>query len=214
MFTGIVQSVCKVISTARVGGGMKLCIDLQALAAEVKLGDSIAVNGLCLTASNKISGKIIEFDVSQESLSKSTISKLNTSDNVNIELALKADGRFGGHIVQGHIDGTAKVKSIQNKDSFRDITFSVDSALLDEMVIKGSVAVSGVSLTISAMDSNSFTVSTIPVTLKDTTLGQIKPGDEVNIETDIIGKMVKKQISKMLPSGTGLTAEKLRQMGF
>jgi riboflavin synthase len=213
MFTGIVQSVCKVVSASRSGGGMKLCVDLQTLAADVKLGDSIAVNGLCLTAS-KVSGKIIEFDVSQESVSRSTISKLNTSDSVNIELALKADGRFGGHIVQGHIDGTAKVKSIQNKDSFRDITFSADSALLDEMVIKGSVAVSGVSLTISAMDSNSFTVSTIPVTLKDTTLGQIKTGDEVNIETDIIGKMVKKQISKMLPSGTGLTAEKLRQMGF
>ena len=213
MFTGIVQSVCKVVSAARAGGGVKLCIDLQTLAKDVNLGDSIAVNGLCLTAS-KIAGKIIEFDVSQESLSKSTIPKLNTGGSVNIELALKADGRFGGHIVQGHIDGIAKVKSIQNKDSFRDIIFSADLALLDEMVVKGSVAVSGVSLTISAMDSNFFTVSTIPVTLKDTTLGQIKPGDEVNIETDIIGKMVKKQISKILPSGTGLTAEKLRQMGF
>ena len=117
---------------------------------------------------------------------------------MNIEQAMRADGRFGGHIVQGHVDGVGTIKNIRKKGDFYDVTFAAPKELLDEMVVKGSVAVDGISLTVAAMDKESFTVAVIPVTWQNTNLGTLKIGDSVNIETDMIVKTIKKQIGLML----------------
>lgn len=212
MFTGMVETVGKVVAVRTVGDGMVLSINLGELAGEVKLGDSVAVNGLCLTAV-KISSETIDFDVSKESLSRSTISNVKAGDSVNIELAMKADGRFGGHIVQGHVDGIAKISKIEKHGKFQDITITAAAELLDEMIAKGSVTVSGISLTISKLNENDFTIAVIPATIEQTILKNCKVGDSVNIETDVLGKMVKKQISKMLPE-KGMTIKNLMDAGF
>jgi riboflavin synthase len=183
------------------------------MAVGAKIGDSIAVSGVCLTVA-KISGRAAEFDVSGETLARSTLGKLGVGAAVNLEQAMRADGRFGGHIVQGHIDGTGTVKDIRKKGDFYDVTFAAPKELLDEMVVKGSVAVDGISLTVAAMDTKSFSVAVIPVTWEHTTLGMAKIGTAVNIETDVIVKTIKKQIGLMLGEGKGLTAEKLKSMGF
>ncbi|MDT8300672.1 MAG: riboflavin synthase [Sedimentisphaerales bacterium] len=213
MFTGLIERVCKVKSVSRVGGAMFLTIDLGNLADECKIGDSIAVNGVCLTIT-KFEGGGAVFDVSAETLSKSTVDKLNPSSEVNIERAVKATDRFGGHFVQGHVDGTATVRAIDMQGKFAEIKFSAEAELLDGMVVKGSVAVDGISLTISGMDKDSFSVALIPETLNKTILRKIKIGDMVNIETDIIVKTIKNQLEKILPQTEPLTAEKLRGLGF
>ena len=212
MFTGIVKTVGKVVAARSAGDGMILSVNLGELAGEVKLGDSVAINGLCLTAV-KISSEIIDFDVSKESLSRSTISNVKAGDSVNIELAMKADGRFGGHIVQGHVDGIAKISKIEKHGKFKDITITATAELTDEMVAKGSVTVDGISLTVSKLGDNDFTIAVIPATIEHTTLKNRKVGDSVNIETDILDKMVKKQVSKMLPEN-GLTIKNLTDAGF
>ena len=214
MFTGIVEAIGTVKTAQPKGGGLKLSIDIAGLASQVKLGDSVAVNGLCLTTT-KIQAGVIDFDVSGESINKTTVSQTKAGDKVNVELAMQAGGRFGGHIMQGHIDGTASVRSIDKKGDYWDITFAADKELLDDMVVKGSVAVSGISLTIARMDNSSFTVAIIPTTVSATVLKDIKIGDKVNIETDVICKMVKKQLKQILPDGAGrMTIDKLKEMGF
>lgn len=213
MFTGLIENLGKVSAVRKTAAGMGLVVDIGAMAAEAKVGDSIAVSGVCLTVS-KISGAAAEFDVSGETLVRSTIGKLAVGAAVNLEQAMRADGRFGGHIVQGHIDGTAAVKDIRKKGDFYDVTFGAPKNLLDEMVVKGSVAVDGISLTVAAMDKESFSVAVIPVTWEHTTLGKSKIGTAVNIETDVIVKTIKKQIGLMLGEGKGLTAEKLKSLGF
>ncbi len=195
------------------GGGMHLTVDLGKLADESKIGDSVAINGVCLTVA-KLRGSLAEFEVSSETLTKSTLSKLKSSSPVNTELAMKATDRFGGHIVQGHIDGVATIKEIVRKGEFADIKFAANSNLLAQMVVKGSVAVDGISLTIANMEEDSFSVSIIPETLKGTTLGRAKFGDTVNIETDIIIKVIKKQLEKILPIEQKLTTERLKELGF
>ena len=190
MFTGLIESVCTVKSVSRVGGAMLLTIDLGSLADECKIGDSIAVNGVCLTITKFEGGAV--FDVSAETLSKSNMDKLRPSSEVNIERAVKATDRFGGHFVQGHVDGTAAVKAIDMQGKFAEIKFSAEAELLDGIVVKGSVAVDGISLTISGMEKDSFSVALIPETLNNTILRKIKIGDKVNIEIDMISKYIEK----------------------
>ena len=213
MFTGLIKAICTVKSVYTTSGGMHLAVDLGKLADESKIGDSIAINGVCLTVA-QLKGSIADFDVSGETLTKSTLGKLKSSSSVNTELAMKATDRFGGHIVQGHIDGVATIKEIVRKGQFADIKFVANPKLLAQMVVKGSVAVDGISLTIADMDENSFSVSIIPETLKGTTLGRAKIGDTVNIETDIIIKAIKKQLENILPAEQKLTAERLKELGF
>jgi riboflavin synthase len=192
---------------------MHLSVDLGELAAESKVGDSIAINGVCLTIA-ELRGNFADFDVSGETLAKSTLCKLKPASPVNAELAMKATGRFGGHIVQGHIDGTATIKAIDKRDRFADMKFAAKSELLDQMVVKGSVAVDGISLTIAGMDDGSFSAAIIPETLEKTTLGTAKVGDVVNVETDIIAKIIKKQLDNILPQKQTITAERLKELGF
>lgn len=209
MFTGLIETVCRVRSLR----GAVLEVDLGELAGQLKPADSVAINGVCLTAAG-LSAGAAQFDLSGETLQKTTLGRLQPGKPVNIELALKADGRLGGHFVQGHVDGIATVVQIQRKADFADVKFAADAELLDQMVPKGSVAVDGVSLTVADMGAGWFCAAIIPVTLERTTLGQARVGDKVNIETDIIVKIIKRQLDKLLGQRQGLTAEKLKELGF
>ena len=215
MFTGLVQTLGLVKGVKKTANGAVLTVDVNNLADEVKIGDSVAVNGVCLTAC-RLNFALVDFEVSPESLRISTLSKLRAGNKVNLELAMSANGRFGGHIVQGHVDGLAVLKSVDKKGGFYDVTFTADKNLMSMMVPKGSVAVNGISLTIAKMDKQTFTIAVIPVTWNETNLAMLAAGDEVNIETDVIVKAVRKQLENMLStdSGNNLTIEKLRSLGF
>lgn len=217
MFTGLIETICTVSSITRIGGTTtaRLTVDLEQLAEEAKIGDSIAVNGACLTVA-ELNANMAVFELSSETLTKSTLGSLKPASNVNIERPIKANGRFDGHFVTGHIDGTAAIKTIDKQANFANIKFAAGHELLEQMVIKGSVAVDGISLTISGLDKDSFSIAVIPQTLKKTTLGKAKPGDLVNIETDIIVKTIRKQLESALGGlqQQKLTIEKLKELGF
>ena len=213
MFTGIIEAVGTVRSVRSAAAGKVVGIDLGPLARGAGTGDSIAVNGVCLTIS-RLSGLVADFDVSAETLAKSTIGRLQAAGVVNMERAMPADGRFGGHMVLGHVDGTARIEAIARRGDFCEMRFAAAAELLDEMVAKGSVAVDGISLTIASLDEKGFSIALIPTTLKETALGTAKVGDVVNIETDMIIKAVRKYLGKIAGGGRGLTIEKLRECGF
>ncbi len=213
MFTGLIEAVCTVKSVRRSESTMLLSVDLGELADDGKIGDSIAINGVCLTIA-RLEGGLATFELSGETLARSTLDKLKPSLQVNVERAIKAADRFGGHFVQGHIDGTATIKAIDKRGQFADMKFAAGPGLLNAMVVKGSVTVDGISLTIASIDQNSFTVALIPETLNKTTLSKVKISDEVNIDTDIILKTIIKLLEKILPQKQPLTAEKLNVLGF
>ena len=213
MFTGIIQHVCSVKSLAPAAGGVVLSVDLKQLASQVKIGDSIAINGVCLTVA-KLSNGLATFDLSGETLEKTTLGKLTIGQTVNVELALRADDRFGGHFVLGHVDGVAAISRIEKKGEFVSMTFIAPKDLLEQMIPKGSVAIDGISLTIAGLDSDGFTVALIPQTLKETTMGAAKIGQKVNVETDIITKTVKKHLEGLGLAKEHLTVDKLKELGF
>jgi riboflavin synthase len=213
MFTGLIEAVGRIERVQRLGDSMRISVDLGPICADCRAGDSIAVNGACLTIA-EIAGSIATFDVSGETLSKATLGKLTAGTIVNIERAMKADGRFGGHFVQGHIDGTARIENIDRRGEFWRIYFAAEADLLEQMVNKGSVAVDGISLTVAGIDQNGFEVAVIPETIKRTNLKNSKAGDIVNIETDLIVKTVKKHLGTILPKAGSLTVEKLQELGF
>ncbi len=213
MFTGIIEAAGAVRSVRSAGSGKVVGIDLGPLAQGAGSGDSIAIDGVCLTIS-RLSGSVADFDVSAETLAKSTIGRLQAAAAVNLERAMAADGRFGGHMVLGHVDGTARIKAIDRRGDFCEMRFAAAAELLDEMVSKGSVAVDGISLTIASLDEKGFSIALIPTTLRETTLGTAKVGDVVNIETDVLIKAVRKYIGKIAGPRQGLTIEKLRECGF
>jgi riboflavin synthase len=213
MFTGLIEAICTVKSIHQSAGGLLLTIDLGKIAGESRTGDSIAVNGACLTIARQ-EGTLVSFDLSAETLAKSALGRLKPSSQVNVERAIRASDRFGGHFVQGHVDGTATIEAIDRRGGFADMRFAAGTGLLEGMVVKGSVAVDGISLTIAGINRSSFGVAVIPETLERTTLGKAKIGDFVNVETDIIVKTVKRQLEKILPKTEPLTAERLKQLGF
>jgi riboflavin synthase len=213
MFTGLIEAICIVKSVRRTVNAMQLTVDLGTLADETKVGDSIAINGVCLTVA-QLSANVASFNISSETLRKSVLGKLKPGSQVNVERAVKAGDRLGGHIVEGHINGTATIAQIDRRNDFANIRFSVGPELLGQMVPKGSVAVDGISLTIADLDKGSFSAAIIPETLKKTTLGNAKVGDYVNVETDIVVKIVKKELDKILPQKHRLTVEKMKSLGF
>ncbi|MDI6448460.1 riboflavin synthase [Anaerobaca lacustris] len=215
MFTGLIESVCQVraLSVGRASEGGTLAVDLAALADGVRLGDSIAINGACLTVT-RLEGAVATFALSGETLAKSTLAILKPSSRVNVERAMPATGRFGGHMVQGHVDGVGTVRAVKKLGEFADIEFGAPVELLEQMVPKGSVAIDGVSLTIAEVGSAGFRVAAIPETLGRTTLGSARIGDKVNVEIDVIVKVVRRQLETLLPTDGPLTVERLRQMGF
>jgi riboflavin synthase len=163
------------------------------LGADLAAGDSVAVNGVCLTAA-QVSPTGFTADVMDETLRRSSLGRLGPGDAVNLELPLRAADRLGGHMVQGHVDGLGRVREIQEEGFARVVTVEVDPALLRYVVEKGSIAVDGVSLTVSALEDDAFAVSLIPETLERTTLGRVRPGDEVNLEVDVLAKYVERLI--------------------
>jgi riboflavin synthase len=193
-----------------------LAVDVGPLSAGLAGGASVAVNGACLTAA-RIEGAVAEFDVVAETLKATTLGTMRAGSRVNLERAMGAEGRFDGHMVQGHVDGTGKVARIREGDG-RVVEFAAEAELLGQMVRKGSVAVDGVSLTLVDVTASAFSVALIPTTLEATTLGALAPGQAVNIETDVIGKYVLRYLQRLAgggpPSGGGLTLEKLRDAGF
>lgn len=215
MFTGLIESVCQVksLSAGRVSDGGALAVDLGALADGVRLGDSIAINGACLTVT-RLEGAVATFGLSPETLAKSTLAMLKPSSRVNVERAMLATDRFGGHLVQGHVDGVGAVRAVKKLGEFADIEFGASAELLEQMVPKGSVAIDGVSLTIAEVGNAGFRVAAIPETLGRTTLGSARIGDKVNVEIDVIVKVVRRQLENILPKDASLTVERLRQMGF
>ena len=214
MFTGLIEAICVVKSVRSNAGGLLLGVDLADLAKDCKIGDSIAINGACLTIAYLAPQFIAGFEISAETLGKTMLGRLKSGSLVNMERAMNPTDRFGGHFVQGHIDGTARIKAIKRQGEFADMEFAAQPELLRQMVVKGSVAVDGISLTITSLNQSSFSVALIPQTLKKTTLGTAKVGDAVNIETDIIVKTIKNYLDKILPQRPALTVEKLRQLGF
>ncbi|MBN1941863.1 MAG: riboflavin synthase [Phycisphaerae bacterium] len=217
MFTGIIQHVGKVQAARPSGAGLHLRLDLGPLAENLKPGDSIAVNGLCLTAGG-VAPPTAEFDVVAESLARSMLGRLRSGDSVNLEPALPAGGRFDGHVVQGHVDGLATVTRTSSAQPWI-AEFSAQRDLLDQMVPKGSVAINGVSLTLAGVENDTFRVALIPTTLAKTTLANLAVGETVNIEVDILGKYVRQYLQQMLSGDSpaapnGLTLEKLQNAGF
>jgi len=213
MFTGIIETVGTVRQTRPSGSQMRLVIDLNRIADGTSLGDSIAVNGVCLTVC-QLNGTLAEFDVSTETIRKTTLITLKSGSVVNLERAMSAQGRFGGHIVQGHVDSMGKIAAIRKQADFAEFRFEVPKELIAQVVLKGSVAVDGVSVTVAKLDPIGFEIAVIPTTLKETTWHQAKVGDVVNIETDIFVKTIQRQLAAMLPDSGGLTIEQLKEHGF
>ena len=190
MFTGLVAGTGTVESLERDGAGVRLRVRSE-LAGELGPGDSVAVNGVCLTAVEP-DGDGFSADVMEETLRRSSLGPLGTGDAVNLELPLRAGDRLGGHIVQGHVDGTGEVESVREEGLSRVVRIAAPDELLRYVVEKGSIAVEGVSLTVSAVDGDAFEVSLIPETLERTTLGAAAPGRTVNLEVDVLAKYVEK----------------------
>jgi riboflavin synthase len=190
MFTGLVADLGTVTAVDATGDGVRLAVRTS-LAGELALGDSVAVNGVCLTATT-VSEAEFTADVMHESLRRSSLGEVRAGSNVNLELPLRAADRLGGHFVQGHVDGVATVRDVRDDGFARVVTFDAPAELLRYVVQKGSITVDGVSLTVSAIDSDSFSVSLIPETLERTTLGTAEPGRPVNLEVDVLAKYVEK----------------------
>jgi len=212
MFTGIIRHVGQVKSARPSGGSLRLVVDVGPLADGLGMGDSVAVNGACLTVA-ELSGSVVGFDAIGETLSRTTLGSLRAGGKVNLERALAAGDALDGHMVQGHVDGTATVRTVDRGDQWV-IEFSATPELVGQMVPKGSVAVDGVSLTLVKAEGRRFSVALIPTTLAETTLSDLSPGREVNIETDVIGKYVLRYLQQIAPSGGGLSLDSLRQAGF
>jgi len=190
LFTGLIADLGSVAAVERNGAGATLEIRTT-LAGELAEGDSIAVNGVCLTATG-IDDQGFRAEAMTETLRRSTLEELSEGSTVNLELALRAGERLGGHIVQGHVDGTGTVRAIREEGFARVLEIETDSSLERYLVEKGSVALDGVSLTVSALLEQGFAVSLIPETLKRTNLGGIREGAQLNIEVDILAKQVER----------------------
>jgi riboflavin synthase len=216
MFTGLIETVEPVQSNTSSPTGRRLSVPLGKIAEGVKPGDSICVNGVCLTVSELKQGIAI-FDVMAETARVSTIERWRAGELVNLERALAANGRFGGHIVQGHVDSVGTVKRVDKDKAQYVLSIGADSAFLDHVIPKGSVAVDGVSLTMVNVAKDQFTVSLIPTTLAETNLREKRVGDKVNLEADVVSKWIVKCVNQILSDKKGadsLTLEKLRAKGF
>jgi riboflavin synthase len=220
MFTGIVRHVGRVERVVSTRSGRRLRIELGPLANDLDPGDSVAANGACLTVAS-VDGGTGEFDVVTETLTRTTLGDLTSGSRVNLEPALRLSDALDGHMVQGHVDGQATVTEVRSQGAW-EIAFACSRKLTDQMVPKGSICVDGVSLTLTTVQPGQFAVALIPTTLEATTLGERRVGGKVNIETDVIGKYVLKQIRLLSsedasggPASTaGVTMDKLRNAGF
>lgn len=209
MFTGLIEEVGKVLSVSPTSSGMDCVIEAHTVIDDLKIGDSVSINGVCLTVTG-LGNKRFTVQAVEETLQRTTLKTIKKGTPVNLERALKLVGRLGGHIVQGHIDGTGKITGRRTIGDNVLFNITSEQPLYRYIVEKGSIAVDGISLTVTFAEHGTFGVSVIPHTLRNTTLSSLSIGGMVNIETDIIAKYVEKL---SLPNGS-LTFEKLSELGF
>lgn len=216
MFTGIIESFGTVRKRTSSQQGLNLALEADAKWSDLKLGESIAVNGVCLTVVS-FSGSVFTVDVSPETVSRTTFAQVEIGVRLNLERALKPTDRLGGHIVTGHIDSCGRVISRREQAEFTIFEIAVPEGFSKYIIEKGSVALDGISLTVNKCSDSSFSVSIIPFTAKHTTIGQRKEGDPVNLEFDIIGKYVAKLVAGGREQGVQkerITTEFLAKHGF
>lgn len=212
MFTGIVEELGKVRKISIGRSQQRLTIDCNRILEDMHVGDSIAVNGICLTVV-EFDGNSFSADVMNETMSRTSLGSLVIGSPVDLERAMSSQGRFGGHIVSGHIDGTGTIKHIQQDGNAVWFEIKTTDKILDGIVEKGSITIDGISLTVADVDNTSFKVSIIPHTLEETVLGTKRIGNIVNLENDVVGKYVKKFLESG-NTGKGLTKETLFENGF
>lgn len=212
MFTGIVESIGTICASRAVGGGRRIEIKADALTADCAIGASVCISGVCLTVAARAAGMLC-FDVVSETLEKSTLGEMRLGDKVNLERALPVDGRFDGHFVQGHVDGTGTVEQVSPSGHESVVWIRPQPPLLPYIIPKGSVAIDGISLTIAEVRDGAFLIALIPTTLAVTTAASFSAGQRVNIETDMIARTVVHRLSTFSSSG-GLTLDKLHEAGF
>lgn len=218
MFTGIIEEVGEIKSIKKGVKSAQLTIKGSVVTKDSKVGDSIAVNGVCLTATT-ISGNIFTVDVMAESMRRTSLGELKSGSRVNLERAMVANGRFGGHIVSGHIDGTGIINGFEREDNAVWVTVEAPGNILKYIIEKGSIAIDGISLTVAYVDDRCFKVSIIPHTADETTLLTKAPGDIVNLENDVIGKYVEKLLYNKdkednEPNKSGLDVSFLAEHGY
>lgn len=210
MFTGIIEEKGKIENIIYGSKSCKLLISGNVIFNDLKLGDSVAVNGVCLTVS-KLLTKTFEADVMAETMRRTAMGTLKKGSFVNLERAMQPSGRFGGHIVSGHIDGIGTIINKVIEDNAVLVTISADNDIMKYIIYKGSITLDGISLTVAEVKDDRFMVSIIPHTAKETTLLDKNIGDKMNIECDVIGKYIEKFVSK---SDKGITLEFLKENGF
>lgn len=214
MFTGIIEELGTVIKLDQQGVSARITIEADKVLENTKLGDSIAVNGVCLTVTD-LGKNTFCADVMAETLRRSSLGVLKKGSKVNLERAMAADGRFGGHMVSGHIDGTGEIAKISPEGTAVWYTIGAPESILDGIVEKGSIAIDGISLTVAAVTEHDFSVSIIPHTGANTTLSLKKQGDIVNLENDVVGKYVQKFLSKKKEkTESNITEDFLGKYGF
>ncbi len=208
MFTGIVEELGEVAALEQLPDAARLSIRARTVGEDVGLGDSISVNGVCLTVTGWTDAepfRQLHFDVMAESLQRSSLGGLRPGDPVNLERAVTAATRLGGHMVQGHVDAVGSIAGRQPAEHWDVVTISAPASVTRYLVEKGSVTVDGVSLTVTAVDDTGFAVSLIPETLRRTTLGRRQVGEQVNLEVDVIAKYVESAVARLLPGGATVT---------
>ena len=215
MFTGIVEEVGKVVGMTQGSKSVNLTVAATLIFNDLGIGDSVSTNGVCLTVTH-ISGNTFTADVAHESLNRSTLGALKLQSSVNLERAMSACGRFGGHIVTGHIDGSGVIQAVKADDIAIWYTIATSSHIMAYIVEKGSITIDGISLTVATVTDKTFSVSVIPHTASQTALRDRKVGDTVNLENDIVGKYIEKLMCppQETASTTKLSMEKIAQYGF
>lgn len=212
MFTGLIESIGRITACERRGAAAVLTVATTLPISEIMIGDSVAVNGACLTVTARLEAALV-FDLSPESLSSTTIGILRNGQGVNLERAMRLGDRMGGHIVTGHIDCIGTLTRMNETSGNHILEFSLPADQVRYLITKGSVAINGISLTVNSVTREGFSVNIIPHTYSHTTLEQLKVGDKVNLETDIIGKYVERLTSPWKPEG-GLSMKTLAENGF
>lgn len=213
MFTGIIEELGTVVDVERRGGGARIIIRTQLVISDTRDGDSIAVNGVCLTALD-VQRDSFAADASRETLERSTLGSLRRGTPVNLERAVTPATRLGGHIVQGHVDARGTFVSARDEEGSWTVRIGYPEEIARYLVLKGSIAVEGISLTIAGLTDNYFDIAVIPKTWEVTNLSHLKPNDPVNLEVDIIAKYVERILAFAPAQKSGLTLEKLTELGY